>query len=176
MHDDFENIIETGEFKKTKKRKGKPKGSNFERKLAKELNSRFDTKEFARTPGSGAFATTHKNLPSHLQVQGDLITPKDFRFIIEAKCGYDININSVFSKKSELWKFIKQSIKEGKEAKKEWILIYKKDYCDPIAVLDQRVMKNVEVHQHNYFIINNLYYCLPLKELLQFSNDFFYSK
>ena len=35
------------------------KGATFERELVTKLNKKFDTKEFSRTPGSGAFATTH---------------------------------------------------------------------------------------------------------------------
>ena len=57
---------------------GKRKGASYERQLAKKLNLRFNTKDFSRTPGSGAFATTH-TLPKHLQIHGDLITPENFK-------------------------------------------------------------------------------------------------
>ena len=53
-----------------------------------------------RSPGSGAFSTTHK-LPDHLKFSGDLITPKNFRFIIECKKGYNKeNLGSIFNLKS----------------------------------------------------------------------------
>jgi Holliday junction resolvase len=63
--------------KKKKKVNSRAKGSTFERQIAKILNERFNTSEFSRTPGSGAFATTH-SLPDHLKIYGDLITPQNF--------------------------------------------------------------------------------------------------
>ena len=47
--------------KKPKRKNSKAKGSAFERKVAKLLNEHFETTDFQRTPGSGAFATTHKS-------------------------------------------------------------------------------------------------------------------
>ena len=66
-------------LKKKKKVNSRAKGSAFERTIAKQLNEKFETSEFSRTPGSGAFATTH-SLPDHLKLYGDLITPQNFRF------------------------------------------------------------------------------------------------
>lgn len=174
MNKDFEDILLTGEFRKTKKRKGKPKGNSFERKLAKELNDRFKTKEFTRSPGSGGFATSHINLPEHMQVQGDLITPLNFRFVIEAKCGYDLNINSLFSKKSKLYEFIRQSKKEKELSKKEWLLIYKKDYCDPIVFMENN-KKETKLNVSNFFVLQNKIICCPWKDLLQQPDDFFFN-
>ena len=65
----YDNLIEMGEFGKKKRVNSKRKGSTFERNIAKILNERFNTKEFARTPGSGAFGTTHKNLPHYFKEQ-----------------------------------------------------------------------------------------------------------
>ena len=84
MKDDFD----VSPLRKKKKVNSRAKGNRFENKIAKTLNERFDTKEFCRTPGSGAFATTHK-LPEYLKVYGDLITPEKFKFIIECKKGYN---------------------------------------------------------------------------------------
>ena len=72
MSKNIDSILEFGDFSKKKRVNSKRKGSNFERKIAKILNERFETKEFNRTPGSGAFATTHKDLPDHLRIQGTL--------------------------------------------------------------------------------------------------------
>ena len=71
------------EFYKKRPVNSRRKGSNFERAIAKKLNGRFETEEFCRTPGSGAFGTTHKNLPDHLKIHGDLITPERFLYVIE---------------------------------------------------------------------------------------------
>ena len=93
MSENYESLLGFGEFSKKKRVNSKRKGSNFERKIAKILNERLNTKEFSRTPGSGAFATTHKNLPENLRIQGDLITPTSFPFVVECKNGYDVQLD-----------------------------------------------------------------------------------
>ncbi len=92
MKDDFDlsNLR-----KKPKRKNSRAKGAAFENKVAKILNNRFNTSEFSRTPGSGAFATTHK-LPDHLKLHGDLITPKNFKFIIECKKGKTRQVLTLF--------------------------------------------------------------------------------
>ena len=66
----IDDILSHGEFGKKKRINSRRKGNAFERKMASQLNERFGTKEFARTPGSGAYATTHQNLPEHLKILG----------------------------------------------------------------------------------------------------------
>lgn len=77
--------------------KNKAKGNGFENETAKFFNTIFNTTEFARTPGSGAWMGR-----SHAQkrigvaeaakdtLRGDLITPPNFPFIVECK----INTNN----------------------------------------------------------------------------------
>ena len=74
--------------KKKKRINSRSKGNSYEREVCKLLNERFETNEFSRTPGSGAFATTH-NLPEHLKIYGDVITPIKFKYCIECKKGYN---------------------------------------------------------------------------------------
>ena len=112
------------------------KGATFERELVTKLNKKFNSKEFSRTPGSGAFATTHKNLPPSLQIHGDLITPSNFKFCIEAKNGYNVNIYDLFKKRSELVNFITQAKRDAKNSKKQWLLIYKKTRKKALIVSD----------------------------------------
>jgi len=114
--------------KKPKKRiNSRNKGNSFERKAAKILNEQFDTDEFSRTPGSGAFATTHK-LPEHLKIYGDIITPEKFKYTIECKKGYNKeNLYSLFNYSSDLWKFIQQSEEEAKKSKKDPLLLFQQD-------------------------------------------------
>ena len=99
--------------KKPKRKNSRTKGNTFERQVAKLLNDRFKTTEFSRSPGSGAFATTH-SLPDHLKIYGDLITPEKFKFCIECKKGYNNqNLYSLYNYSSEIWKFIEQSEKDA---------------------------------------------------------------
>ncbi len=116
MSKKIDSILEFGEFSKKRRVNSKRKGSNFERKIAKILNERFKTKEFSRTPGSGAFATSHKNLPKNLQIQGDLITPTTFPFVIECKNGYDVQLDDLFKRKSDFKSFISQAQNDASHA------------------------------------------------------------
>ena len=116
---------------------GKRKGAAYERQLAKKLNETFNTTDFSRTPGSGAFATTHK-LPEHLQIHGDLITPENFKFVIEAKRGYDITLEDLWKPKSNFYKFIDQARRDGRAANKPWLLIYKKDRQKDIVICEHK--------------------------------------
>jgi len=134
MEDDLDlSDLEATLRKKKKRINSRRKGANFERQLAKLFNSKFKTKEFARTPGSGAFATTH-DLPEHIAIYGDLITPKEFIFVIEAKSGYNINIFDLFKENNELDKFIRQAKRDSKNNNKDWLLIYKKTRNKPIVI------------------------------------------
>ena len=82
---------------KPKRKNSRTKGNAFERQIAKALNNRFKTTEFSRSPGSGAFATTH-SLPEHLKIYGDLITPDKFKYCIECKKGYNhLNLYSLYN-------------------------------------------------------------------------------
>jgi len=87
--------------KKPKRKNSRTKGNTFERQVAKILNDRFKTTEFSRSPGSGAFATTH-SLPEHLKIYGDLITPQKFKYCIECKKGYNnLNLYSLYNYSSD---------------------------------------------------------------------------
>ena len=124
------------------------KGSSFERKICNLLNSTFETKEFCRTPGSGAFATTHK-LPEHLKIHGDLITPEKFKFTIECKKGYNKeNLSSLFSSNSKLAEFISQAKKDSIKANKPFIIIWQQDRTDILCILDKCFIPNYRDMKH----------------------------
>jgi|TARA_R110002020_G_scaffold146881_6_gene321860 Holliday junction resolvase len=130
----MKDIVNLKNLKKKKRVNSKAKGGAFERQIAKMLNERFDTKEFNRTPGSGAFATTHQ-LPEHITVAGDLITPLKFKFCIECKKGYnDQTIYSLLDYNSKIWQFIEQCEKDAKKMKKVPMIIYKQDRKDTLVI------------------------------------------
>lgn len=118
---------------KKKKINSRNKGNAFERKLCEILNTFFNTTDFSRSPGSGAFATTHK-LPEHLMIRGDLITPQKFKWIIEAKCGYDKEgICSLFSKKSIMLDWLVKVNKESLLAGRHFMLLLHQSRQETIA-------------------------------------------
>ena len=124
----MKDIVDITKLKKKKRVNSKAKGGAFERKIANLLNEQFETKEFNRTPGSGAFATTHQ-LPDHITVAGDLITPKKFKFCIECKKGYNnLDLYSLLNPKSKIYDFIKQTEKDAEEANKSGIVLMAQDH------------------------------------------------
>ena len=141
MEDNFD-LNKLTKDKKPKKVNSRNKGQSFERKIATMLNNRFNTKEFCRSPGSGAFATTH-NIPDHLKLHGDLLTPLDFKFCIECKKGYNKeNILSLLNKRSDVWKFIDQCEKDSKKCNKEPLVIFQQDRQKILAITRSNTLNN----------------------------------
>lgn len=169
-HHDLTSVIE--ERKKAKRINSHKKGGDFARKVCKMLNDRFETDEFNKTPGSGAYATTHK-LPDHLKVFGDIITPKDFRFCIECKKGYNKEgLNSFFNEKSLLWDFIFQAERDSRNADKETMLLLQQDRKPILALLNIGCgIPYTELK--NYLTFSN-YVLIPLAELLTFETEYFF--
>lgn len=131
MEDDFD----LGPLKKPKRKNSRAKGSTFERETAKRLNERFEVKTFSRTPGSGAYATTH-NLPEHLQIHGDIISPQEFKYTLELKKGYNsINLYDLFNYSSTFWDFWAQAEKDAKKSRKTPMLIFKQDRKPTLAMV-----------------------------------------
>lgn len=130
MKDNFD----ISNLKRPKKINSRTKGNTFERKVCKLLNAKFNTEEFQRSPGSGAFGTTH-TLPAYLQIHGDIITPSNFLWTIECKKGYNkISLGDLFSKDCEIYKFYQQAERACSKSLKEPLLIIQQDRKDVLCV------------------------------------------
>ena len=152
---------------KPKRKNSRTKGQGFERQIAKTLNDRFKTTEFSRSPGSGAFATTHQ-LPEHLKIYGDLITPKNFKFCIECKKGYNnLNLYSLYNHRSEFWKFIEQCEKDSGKCNKLPLLIFKQDRQPALAIISGDINihqepQHINIHKnktYKVYLFNELIKC-----------------
>lgn len=130
--EDLDKLLE--KLEKPKRVNSKLKGNRYQNLLAKKFNKKFNTDEFSSTPGSGAYATNH-TLPKHLQLHGDLVTPLNFKFCIEAKHGYGVDLYDLFKESSTLNKFIKQAKRDAKAAEKDWLLIYRKNNQKDLVIL-----------------------------------------
>ena len=135
----MDDIFDISKLKKKKKVNSRTKGSSFERQICKSFNSRFNTKEFCRSPGSGAFATTH-SLPKHLKIYGDLITPINFKYCIECKKGYNKeNLYSLYNYRSSFWKFIDQCEKDSEKCGKVPMVIFKQDRQPILTIVPEYI-------------------------------------
>jgi len=142
-------------LKKKKKVNSRAKGSTFERQIAKILNDRLGTTEFSRTPGSGAFATTH-SLPDHLKIYGDLITPQNFKYCLECKKGYNNqNLYSLYNHSSDFWKFIEQCQKDSEKCGKIPMVIFKQDRQPTLAIIPSHIVVEsnnyIEIHKESQY-------------------------
>lgn len=166
MKDDFD----FSKLKKVKRINSRTKGNTFERKICKLLNEKFYTEEFQRSPGSGAFGTTH-TLPEHLQIYGDLITPQKFKFIIECKKGYNkIFLGDVLSEKCEVYEFFQQAITAANKAKRQPILIIQQDRKDVLCVMQGKVEGVISI-QLPFMDLHMMY----LEDLLLVYNQYFFT-
>lgn len=147
MEDNYDFSV----LKKKKKVNSRAKGSTFERSIAKMFNDRFKTAEFSRTPGSGAFATTH-SLPDYLKIYGDLITPMNFKYCIECKKGYNKeNLYSLYNYSSDFWKFVDQCEKDSEKCQKIPMVIFKQDRQKTLAIVPYNIIYKsnnyIEIHK-----------------------------
>ena len=167
----MKDIVNLEKLKKKKRVNSKAKGGAFERQIANLLNERFDTKEFNRTPGSGAFATTHE-LPEHITVAGDLITPLKFKFCIECKKGYnDQTIYSLLDYNSKIWQFIEQCEKDAEKMKKVPMIIYKQDRKDTLVItykdMFTTLIPSITIFKDNIEALSaNTYSIYKLKDII----------
>lgn len=170
----MEDNYDISALKKKKKVNSRTKGSAFERQIAKMFNEKFGTSEFSRTPGSGAFATTH-SLPDHLKIYGDLITPQNFKFCIECKKGYnDINMYSLFNDSSDIWKFVHQCQKDADACGKQPLVIFKQDRQRTLAIVDSN---NIRIQYYPHIKIYGeykSYRIYQLDDLLKEENWFWF--
>jgi len=162
--------------KNTKKVNSKRKGGTFENDIAKKLNNRFNTKEFCKTPGSGAFATTH-SLPKHIKVYGDLIAPENFRFIIECKKGYDgLRIADLFNHGCDLWKWLRKLEKEEKFSGSSPLIVWKQDYKETLIIINQDTFLDVLILNPKIENIKfNNYVIVSFRDFLDLEDDFFFN-
>jgi Holliday junction resolvase len=160
-------------LKKKKKLNSRAKGNRFENKISKILNERFNTNEFCRTPGSGAFATTH-TLPDYLKVYGDLITPELFKYIIECKKGYnEEQVSDLFNSKSNICKMIDQAHRDSKKSSRDFLLIIGQDRREPIAITNDLTLSVKGSYLKG--VINEVEVVVyKLADLLQISNTNFF--
>ena len=173
----MKDIYDLEKLKNKKRVNSKAKGGAFERKIANILNEQFQTKEFNRTPGSGAFATTHQ-LPEHITVAGDIITPLNFKFCIECKKGYnDQTIYSLLDYNSKIWQFVEQCEKDAKKTKKVPMIIYKQDRRDTLVITNKDMFSstipNITIFKDNKekILYTDTYSIYKLKDVLNDSKD-----
>lgn len=170
-YEDF--IIEDNIFNKKNKINSKKKGNRSELALSKVLNKRFGG-GFSRSIGSGN-RWSQASLPDHAKqvFTGDLVTPENFRYVIESKGGYDkIDLNLIFNyKNKELESFLEQAKKDAKRCKKKPLLCWKKARMPWVCAIQSKEIRKIEF---NISIKYKEWTILNLEELLVLEDSFFF--
>jgi Holliday junction resolvase len=183
---DVDDII--GDLKKRQSRKkgihSKNKGNRGEREVAKIFNDHFgrilsenlDWGRFYKSDGSGARGHRHLGAGGQSACIGDLLTPDNFKFVIECKLGYgdviDLN-NAFYDGVSKLDEFLQQveDDAERTSGKRKPMLIWRKDrqkhlvFLKAVDVPDQEFVYSMKYR--DWTVISML-------DLLCFSDDFFF--
>jgi hypothetical protein len=171
-YDDFVNEDDILANKKKKKVNGKKKGSRTELDLAKILIERFG-QGFSRSIGSGN-RWSQAQLPKHAAevYSGDLVVPKDFKWVIESKGGYDgIDMSSVFVRgNSELDGFLEQATSDSKRCGRKPMMCWKKTRKPWLAfVMNEELVGK----DFKYSMKYGKWTAVALEHLLKLEDDFF---
>lgn len=171
-----DDILSNRANKKKKKVDGKKKGNRVELELSKLLNKRFACEDFSRAVGSGNRWGQVNHLPKHARdvFSGDLIVPKDFKFCLESKGGYDgIDLNSIFTRgNSELDNFLDQVSKDAKRCSRKPLLCWKRSRKPWLAFIHT---KELAGKTFKYRLLYGKWSAIDLGKLLELEDSFFLS-
>ena len=155
----------------------KAKGNANENECVKILNERFGEGKFKRSPSSGAFVggqnrERSENLSEEAKVTlaSDIITPTNFRFIIEHKAYKDVSFWDLFNESSNFFKWFEQVQGDAIFAKREPILIVKFNRKSRIAF----IKKDIYTDNCKYYFEVRGWYCYMLSDLLIMDDWFWY--
>lgn len=161
--------------RQNKKINSKKKGNRNELEFAKILTKRFE-KGFSRSVGSGNRWSQTAFLPKHAQkvFSSDLVVPKNFKFAIEVKGGYNgIDLNAIFVRgNSDLDKFLVQAYKDAKRAGKRPLLAWKKDRKPWLVFILTKDAQNLDF---KYMLHYNKWIAVALDDFLKLDDSFFFS-
>jgi len=163
----------------------KKKGNRGERKIVEMLNNHFDTKEFARVPASGAISTIHKLSKNSIKSYcGDIVTPDNFRFSVENKYGYEVDLYNLFQEdngdKRKIQDFIDQAIKDSSKVSGiEPMVIYTRTRKKPLVAIRKLVLTTDLLNSLNQYIVfkykKEEWIVSDLNEILRnFPKEFFF--
>ncbi len=160
----------------------KDKGTAWELEVAKILEENFEGK-FSRTPRSGAMfgGENAENAEGERQdvveiLTGDIITPKDFPFTIEAKHYDDFKFSHMLNgENKDLDGWIEAAEKDAELAKRLPMIIAKFSYIGSYVVFDYRIIKTDDGICPSTYFVNHMIYrrkwmMISLEEFLNTKN------
>ena len=160
----------------------KDKGTAWELEVAKILKENFEGK-FSRTPRSGAMfgGENAENAEGERSdvieiLTGDIITPKDFPFTIEAKHYDDFKFSHMLTgENKDLDSWISAAEKDAELAKRLPMIIAKFSYIGSYVVFDYRIIKTDDgicpsTYFENHILYRRKWMMISLEEFLNTKN------
>jgi hypothetical protein len=160
----------------------KDKGTAWELEVAKILEENFEGK-FSRTPRSGAMfgGENAENAEGERSdvveiLTGDIITPKDFPFTIEAKHYDDFKFSHMLTgENKDLDSWIVGAEKDAELAKRLPMIIAKFSYIGSYVVFDYRIIKTNDgicpsTYFENHMIYRRKWMMISLEEFINTKN------
>lgn len=154
--------------KKKKKINSKKKGNRNELEFVKILNSTIGEGKniFSRTPSSGAWGGGENrerredmNIEAKISLVSDVITPIDFKFVLEHKAYNNVSFWDLFNKSSNFIDWTKQVESDAEFVNKLPMLIMKFDRKKRIVFIKDKF---------DYYIFEwNGWHCYWLNDLLE---------
>lgn len=171
IEEEFEQLSKP----KKKRINSKKKGNAAELQLSKILNNRFGEKKFSRSVMSGAYLGAGNFIRAAGLTEeqqsvfiGDIITPVNFKFVIEHKAYNEADFWDLFNASAPINEWIKQVSTDAERAHKKPMLIVKYNNKKRIVYIKEKV--------ENYIFEYKGWYCFWLEDILGLEDDFFFSK
>lgn len=160
----------------------KDKGNAWELEVAKFLEEHFEGK-FSRVPRSGAMfgGENAENAEGERQdvveiLTGDIITPKDFPFTIEAKHYEDFKFSHLLQGENKLLDgWIESSEKDADLAKRLPMIMAKFSYIGSYVVFDYKIIKTdtgicPSTYFQNHLIYKRKWMMISFEEFVNVKN------
>lgn len=150
----------------------KSKGNRGELELVKILNEKLgeDKKVFARVPQSGGWGGGQNrqiredmSMEQKLTLVADIMTPPNFKFVLEHKFYEESNFWDLFNEQSNFEKWTNQVSEDSSCVNKEPMLIIKYNRKPRIVLTKVKIKYKFSWVDKN----NNTWYCNFLDELLE---------
>lgn len=160
----------------------KAKGRRGELDTCKILNDRFGygKKIFSPTPQSGAWGGGQNrekredmSLEQRIALVSDIMTPTNFKFVIENKNYAEFDFWNLFNERSEINDWTDQVTTDADSVGKNPLLIMKFNRHQRISMTRQSTKKEKFIW---YDSRGRDWYCLLFDDLLKLSDEYFYSK
>jgi len=120
------------------------KGARFERYVAEQLSLWVynEPGKFHRVPMSGGLGWA-----GNVKAHGDIVSDDDnFPFVVECKNQEGWDLLQLHNRKGKLWNFVQQAMEEGEAAKKDWLLVIKRNQISAKVLFNMEALAELELN------------------------------